>query len=173
MSAEIVIGGPFPRSLVPELLAKIQFDGAGFDWEETVPETEEDLVEKTDGYPLMLYDDAACNGQFEYLEAFLMQHNIPWDRTNNAKYEYDGFLTCFRPGQGIVEFNATQDGEPLVTLEDVLKIKERLLEVLNGKSWGALKLALHKIDQIAPEIEPLKPFTIVDDEPKEVTDEDL
>jgi hypothetical protein len=165
MSAEIVIGGPFPRSLVPELLAKIQFDGAGFGWEETVPETEEDLVEKTDGYPLMLNDHEAHYGRFEYLEAFLMQHGIPWNRNSAAKYEYDGLLTCFRPGQGVIEFYATQDGDPLALMEDVLYIKERLLEVLNGKSWGALKLALARIDKVAPEIEELKPFEIVDDEP--------
>jgi hypothetical protein len=124
--AEIEIGGQFPASLVEDLLSAIDEDGAATDWDgDRVPQSTDELLkavaEDTDGqrHLRLCYSDANY-GQFPSLEGFLREHQVPYDRHSDAKYEYDGELVRYRPGMPSPRvFHASQDGQILVPASDL------------------------------------------------------
>lgn len=158
MSAWIAIGGSVPRALVPELCGAISQQQLSRDWGDDIfePEDEDDLTDALNhkGY-LFLCDDEARWGQFDELEKFLRQHGIAYDRHSSAKYEYDAQLDQFRPGLGILNDLASEDGRPLVDREEVEKIRDALRA---GKVEEALALA----EELCPEISELPPFQLTD-----------
>jgi hypothetical protein len=95
------------------------------------------------------------------LEGFCRKHGIAFDRHSDARYEYDGEVVSWRPvpgGEGVeTAYKATQDGVPLVPLEEVEKIKQALRQ---KKYKKALKLA----EKLAPDVAELPPLSFTDTE---------
>ncbi len=160
----IEIGGPLSRGLVPELLARVQAKTLRWDWCEdavqaTTPDELVDELRQHDCSVLSAGDDEACGGCFPDLEDFLVEHGIAFNRRSDAKYEYDGELVYFRPGmQEPGWIRATQDGEPVVLLDDLQNVRPLLRQ-------GDHQQALAKLDELLDAIPPLPPLTIVDSPP--------
>ncbi len=100
--AEIKIGGKVPAGLLDRFLGElnsIRGRVGGYDGDPFVAETAAELRQTLDddGH-LCLADAEASFGQFEDLEAFCVQHGIPFDRHSDAHYEYDSENVYFRPG---------------------------------------------------------------------------
>lgn len=128
IAAEISIGGPIPRSLVPELCDVIQAEGVGLEWGDRAfhPKTQADLERALcDGY-LVLRDDEASNGQFDDLEDWCQEHGLAYDRQTEPKYEYDGELAQFRPGHEVVLVVTNAEGAAVLPAGDVTRATEAL-----------------------------------------------
>jgi hypothetical protein len=171
IAAELKVGGPVPRQLIPALCRLIGAAGVGLDWGESnfAPATEADLLEavETEGGQglLVLRDDEASWGKFPGLETFLRRHDIAFDRHSSPKYEYDGELVHCRPGMEDTQFTATDDGEGFVPLEAVRKIKAALLA---GDQATALLLA----QEAAPDVPDLPALSFTDDDVADLDDDD-
>lgn len=166
ISAAIHIGGPVSRALAADLAAVIIESGAmpefNLPGSPGTAEWLEAAVNPTSGVLDLCHHEARW-GCFEELEAWLVEHGIPFDRHRDAKYEFDGTLTSFRPTLGTVERTATQDGDPTVRLVEVERVRELLRAALTERSPEKVRGALTALDEaMGPEIPPLDPFVIVD-----------
>ena len=161
--AEIQIGGPIPRSLVPDLLTRIANEGIGWDYggriDATTPEELLEELAQYDSTTLDVGSGEANYGLFPDLEAFLVEHGIAFDRCTEAKYGYDGELVQFRPGMESPKVNlARQSGDRTFTAGDLRPI-QKLLE--RGKAVQAKV----RLDQLLDGIPDLAPLRIVDRHP--------
>jgi hypothetical protein len=119
LAAQITLGGCISRALVPRLCKLIDQAGLMLDWEEPfAPQSAEELLaarRTIDGeWLLQLSDDDAPYGAFCDLEAFLVKHEIPFDRQSDAGHGYDGRLVTYRPDTGLTPWLASSDGQPAV-----------------------------------------------------------
>ena len=87
MAAEIWIGGKLPRSLLDEF----PIDDLRVDWDENPVDrtSEETLLAGREDDHLHFCDCEAAYGEFQELEGWLREHNIPFQRQSSGKYEYD------------------------------------------------------------------------------------
>ena len=127
----ISIGGAIQRKLVGRLCKEIAESGASLDYgsADFEPQNADELLEAAanSGSTLDLMNDQARYGQFEDLEAFLVKHQIAFDRHSDAKYEFDAERVVFRPGMKEPKvLPASNDDNLLVQADDVLKIAKRL-----------------------------------------------
>lgn len=142
------------------MASAIASQGVSHDWGDADVDVS-DVVEMVfdpdrDNAPLKLMDDQARSGEFEELEETLRELGIPYQRHSDTKYEYDGELAWWQPGMkkaGVV--NATQDGEPTVTLKE---LKEAMQ--MDGRS---ITETLHAVEQLIKEKSPprLPPLTVL------------
>jgi hypothetical protein len=146
IAAEIRIGGVVPPARVPKLIEAIEREGVTVTWEEYPFEakTADDLLElalDSKGHPstLNLVDHQARWGQFENLEAFLVQHSIAFDRFTEAKYEYSAEHAWFRPGMPepvvattdsghspVVSFSVLEELDGMLAKSQVDKVRRRI-----------------------------------------------
>ena len=177
MAAEIEIGGKVAAGLVPELCRIISEAGVGLDCGsyDFRPASAKDLLEArrdTDDV-LLLIDDQARWGEFPDLETFLSEHNIPYTRRTEPKYEYDGELVDFRPGGGVIVVPINAAGYPIVpasALADVDAALAQALEYLT-KGPGSVGPAIEPAkkaqqllrEHLPPQVPPLEPFEIETD----------
>jgi hypothetical protein len=131
LAAQITIGGCISRAIAPRLCKLIGAANLLLDWEEPFePRTAEDLLagrREIDGeWVLQLTYLDAPYGAFPELEAFLVAHEIPFDRQSDPGHGYDGALVIFRPGAGPSQFIATSNGEPAVRLQPVWDLEASL-----------------------------------------------
>ena len=101
-AGEIRIGGNVPADLLEEFLGELESSGAkvgGYDGAAFACRTADELRQAVDenGH-LFLVDDQARFGMFEELEGFLCEHDIPYDRHSDARFEFDAENVRFRPG---------------------------------------------------------------------------
>ena len=80
VSASITIGGTLPSALVAAFVAAVENEGLWTDWDKT-PFTFADLP---DGEPLALMAHEVAWGRFEALEAFCVEHQLPFARWAGA-----------------------------------------------------------------------------------------
>ena len=119
---EITIGGKLPAGLLEAFLGVVSSSGAkvgGYEGAAFDATTADGLREVLDenGH-LFLVDDEARYGQFEKLEAFCVQHGIPFDRHSSARYEFDAEKVMFRPGmKRPLEVPSNNDGDDLLDAE--------------------------------------------------------
>jgi hypothetical protein len=162
--AWIEIGGPVPRALVPALLEHIDAAGLRWNWTEDAVKstTAQELVEELrqhDTDLLRAGHDEARYGSFDDLEAFLVRHDIAFDRQSDAKYEHDARLVRFRPGMREPHQSlATQAGSPVIEVEDLRPIQELLQQ-------GDREEAQRRLAQLLDPVPPLPPLTIVEETP--------
>ena len=138
--AKIDIGGKIPAELLPELTQLAVADGLAVDWGgEPITEVEDLLRAVDDDNCLTLYDEQASYGEFDDLETFLRNNDIPYDRASDPHFEYGGCIVMFRPGMKAPRYFPQQDGwimvkvadlEPLLKKRTTLAIKNRLRELL-------------------------------------------
>ena len=159
MPAEMEIGGNLPRSLVDDLLGAIANQGATINWD-ACPTSHGELVAAAAdrGGHLFLCKDEASYGAMEELEDFCREHGLPFNRSSDAKYEYDGETIMFRPGLEDRLFNSTQDGHLLVSAE---ALEQALAAAGDGNATAAAEELREVMGRNVP---PLPPFRIVDDE---------
>jgi|MudIll2142460700_1097286.scaffolds.fasta_scaffold67830_4 hypothetical protein len=168
-AAQITIGGDVPRSLVEGLCNEISASGGSRDWGETSCEpssAEELLASRGEDGTITLYDSEARYGEFPELESFLTAHGIPFDRTSEAKWEYDGEIVKFRPGHELYHLLATQDGETSITSEEIEEIAKRLDDVEGLSKRALLDLVVQVRDDLrsvmAMDVPPVPPLVIVE-----------
>jgi hypothetical protein len=153
MTVHITLGGRVPRLLVPELCAVIRSQSVALDWDQEwfQPEAEQDLLNacaSADGpTPLFLCDHCAPWGEFRELQEFLVQHQLPFDRQHDAKFEFSSELLCFRPEMGSFHFLTNSDERIVVLAENLLPAVELLKQVqrhlLRGATQDAEALVRH------------------------------
>lgn len=135
VSASITIGGRLPKSLIPALLEAIEAEGLGLDYGEPGP-TAEDIVS---GEQLFLADDEVNYGMFETLEAFCLEHDLPFRScADGYSGSFDPEVRILRPGAGEVKhYDATEDGNPVLTLADLQRLGsyEAAVEFLEAGDW--------------------------------------
>src|SRR5687767_7680654 len=106
----ITVGGRIPRELVPGLCRAICNESGGLDWGDDAfkPRRAADLLAARqligNAAVLRLFDETACWGKFELLEAFLIEHRIPFDRQHDAKFDISAGRLVYRPDSGTHEF---------------------------------------------------------------------
>jgi hypothetical protein len=160
--AVITIGGKIPRKLIPDLIDVINTSGAGVEWgnHNTFEglETLTEVVGNNDH--LVLCDDEARYGEFEDLECFLRNNDIPFDRHSAAWYEYDGDIVSFRPKSSDNDnetwhFHATQNGNRMVSFDKVSKVRDLLIQD------QILEAAFLLNDILGDAIPPLPKFEVI------------
>jgi len=153
--AEIHIGGPVPRAVLPELFRVICEEGVSMEDYDGPQPSEADLKKAfREDVVMSLYDAQACFGQFEALEAFLAEHHIHFDRHSDAHYEFDGENVYYRgEGEPLVT-NADQRGNRLVPAQDILGI-------LNAPSDADAKVEAIRELVDPPQAKPIIPIHFV------------
>ena len=121
-----------------------------------------------DGH-LVLADAEASYGQFEELEAFCVEHGIPFDRHSDAHYEFDAQNVYFRPGMRNPESVPSNNaGDDLFSADAVRPVVKELTRVVTAGltreklKAAAVKIIRHLNSLLPPEIEPLPPLEIVE-----------
>lgn len=170
----ISIGGFIPRALIPELLEVIQGEGLAYDYDESPPKTEENLLEiardpNNHGY-LVLKNTDAYYGHFGDLEGFLISHQIPFHRHSDGYGEYDAEIEEYRPERGGPDYfhsRQTDGSTPLVDSESILKLIAPLKAFMENPGQAGAMLPLQVADLIkgleeccGVDIPPLPPFRI-------------
>jgi hypothetical protein len=134
MAAEIWIGGKLPRSLRDEF----PISDLRVDWDETridASSAEAILAARQDGL-LHFCDCEASYGEFQELEGWLREHNIPFQRQSSGKFEYDPYFIEFRPDLPGKKNRdrytlTTQEGTPVIChgkIEKALQSMARLVK---------------------------------------------
>ena len=168
MAAEIWIGGKLPRGLLDEF----PISDLRLDWDETPFDatSEEGILSARDESGLLHFADGeAAWGEFQELEGWLREHDIPFKRRSSGKYEYLPELVEFRPDLGEdVQTNATDSGEPLVCKSELTPILEKMAKLrqsdrpLSAQVRAWKRLAGKLVALVPPTLPPLPPFEIVD-----------
>ena len=111
------------------------------------------VIDEDTGF-IIFRDDQACYGEFEELEERCRQLGLSYDRTSDARYEYDGELVRWRPGmdQPLVE-NATQSGHALID-------RERVQACMAIFQSGRVDDGIKALQDLVPEVAPLPPFSV-------------
>jgi len=122
---EIHIGGPIPRGLRKKLFRAIVDEGASLE-SYGGPDADAEALRKSfqEGSIVHLYADQARYGMFAVLERFLVDHRIPFDRFSEAFCEYNAEVVRYRGGQSAVVLPADQNGQVLLSREEVAGILE-------------------------------------------------
>ncbi len=153
---EIHIGGPIRRPLLKQLIAAIVAEGVSLGNYGDRPATQEALREAfAAGDVVHLYDDQACYGQFDGLEAFLARHRIHFDRHSDSRYEFDAENVYYRGRGRPVVLLATGDGTPLLPCDEITAILDR--ESLDA----AARLRAIRRKAAPPATRPLTPVQLV------------
>ena len=151
MAAEIWIGGKIPATLVPDLCAAIRTEGLATQWGDAPfkPTCAEELLAVSCECPqapkrllVWLCDDEQPWGEFEALESFLQEHNIPYDRYTDGRYEYDCELVQFRPGLGLQCCVTNKAGQPLVDRAEVAAVLTLLERSQHARAVNKLRKLL-------------------------------
>jgi hypothetical protein len=169
IAAEIWIGGKLPRSFIDEFPIsdlKLDFDETPFD-----ATTEEGILSARDEDGLLHFADCeAAWGEFQELEGWLREHNMPFLRRSAGKFDYLPEIVESRPDLGEeVQTIATDSGEPLVGKSELLPVVEKMAELrrsdrpLNAqvRAWKRLAGKLAKL--VPPTLPPLPIFEIIDE----------
>ena len=180
MAAEIHVGGKIPRSAARALCKAVTESGASLEWGggRCDLDTSDDLLgarsADADGpLVLKLYDDQARWGEFEALETFLREHNIPYCRWSEGKYEYDAEAVAFHPQCGLLSWLTNHDQRPIVLASQLAPVEAKLTNLLDTMEHGKAEAAevLAQIEDIRdglcaelpPAVPPLEPLEIVED----------
>ncbi len=179
MSAEIWIGGSISESLVDEFCGVLRDESLSPDYGEASfePHDAEELLEGTlkDSGLLRLCDDEVAYGEFGDLETWLQEHDIPYTRKSDGKYEHDPVVVEFRPESGLHECTANKALQPVVPVEPLRKVVRRLQAATAlpakkkpKKARKRVKQALKLLTRHMPsELPPLPPLEIVHDGPED------
>lgn len=180
MAAEIHIGGKVPRSVAQALCQVLNESGASLEWGDRPfhPQSTDDLLSARwgdTGGPLLLrlYDDQARWGEFDTLERFLREHDIPYCRWSDGKYECDPEVQAFHPDCGLVSWLTNHERHPMVLVSQLTPIVDQLTKLLEDMKQGEAEAVevLTQIetardslrDELPPTVPPLETLEIVGD----------
>ncbi len=175
MATEIWIGGPIPESLVEEFCGVLRTESLSLDYGEAPfePQDAKELLEGAAGNAglLRLCHDEVAYGEFSDLESWLQEHDIPYTRKSDGKYEHDPVVVEFRPESGLHTCTADKGLEPVVSVKPLRKVVRRLQAAMAvpakkkpKKARKQVKRALKLLTRhMPPELPPLPPLEIVVD----------
>ena len=180
MAAQIQIGGKVPQSFALRLCEAVTDEGASTEWggsrfcPRSVDELLEALVNVAGAQVLQIRDTEATSGEFNDLEEFLQGHDIAYTRQSEGKGEYCPEIMEFRPGGEPIKIFTDAEADPIVSVSDVRAATEKLEEGLQSleregiptdNTRKLLDEALSRLlALLPPEVLPLEPFEIVDDQ---------
>ena len=168
--ADIWIGGKIPASLVPALCSAIADEGVSLEWGDARvrPTGADDLTdalkENAQGVRLLWFcDDEASCGEFDILESFLREHEIPFTRHSAGRYEYDPETVHFRPGHGLTRCPTNSAAQPVVEVEEITPVDNLLaaaIELHEHKSgldcWSLVLTARQLLrERLSADVPPL------------------
>jgi hypothetical protein len=171
MAAEIWIGGRLRRSLLEEF----PVSDMRLDWDNSpLPSSsEEDLLAARDKDGLLHFADVEVAwGEFTELEGWLREHELPFRRRSEGKYEYSPERVEHRPdlkGRNREVYCYTSpEGKPMLFVSEVAPIVGRMAKLVADKrpakerlhAWEKLYRKL--VNTLPPELPPLPKFEIVD-----------
>jgi len=171
-AGEIRIGGNVPADLLEEFLGELESSGAkvgGYDGSPVTCRNAEELRRALDenGH-LFLVDDQARFGMFEELEGFLCEHDIPYDRHSDARFEFDAENVRFRPGmERPLTVPSNDAGDDLMDVSMIRPIAGELARLAiatltKDELTAAVQEASRKLNEVLPpEVEPLPPLRVV------------
>jgi hypothetical protein len=125
---QITIGGKITRTDFVRLflVAKNSNVGLGYD-DQGIGETPQDLLDILTGAddlqfdPLRLCSVEANYGRLPDLEEFCRKHKLTYHQRSEARYEYDGEISWWKPGMKQEQSTtATQDGVPTISLLELV-----------------------------------------------------
>lgn len=166
------MGGKLNASLVNELCEQIDAQDVALDWDQTAfcPQTAADLLtalREVKGAAVLYFCSEGANwGQFEELEAWLQENQLPFTRRTGSSTCYDGELVEFRPGRQPAIMPTNVNGRPVAAIEPVQKAWYLLKEAQQALTAGAnaLKPIREAVELLAdvlpPELPPLEPFEV-------------
>ena len=175
MAAEIWIGGSIPESLVEEFCGVLRTESLSTEYggEPFEPQDAKALLEGAaeNGGLLRLCHDEVADGEFSDLESWLWEHDIPYTRKSDGKYEHDPVVVEFRPESGLHACTANKGLEPVVPVKPLRKVVRRLQAAMAvpakkkpKKARKQVKRALELLTRhMPPELPPLPPLEIVVD----------
>lgn len=135
----IRIGGDLRRSLIPEFIEAVRNADALPDWNGGELRNEEDILNqlKLEGDPwLVLQNYDVPGGEFEDLQSWLKNHDLPFDQHSDACVgAYDATWMFFRPGVPHVYVASDGHYSELCDFAPVLRAREALA---NGNVHAAL-----------------------------------
>jgi hypothetical protein len=173
--AEIWIGGKIAASLVPGLCAAIAGEGVCLEWGDARvhPAGASDLTdamkENAQGERLLWFcDDEASYGEFDILESFLREHEIPFTRHSAGRYEYDPETVHFRPGHGLITCATNAAAQPVVEVAEITPVDNLLTAAIEQRQqesdvdcWSMVVTARQLLrDRLSADVPPLEPFQI-------------
>ena len=125
--AQIEIGGDFSPAQQDRLVEWLVASTVGVDWGGPCSADRiRDVLAAADRarVPATFTDDSARYGMFEALESWLREQGLDYRRQSSAKYEYDGEIQTHVGGRTRTVL-CTDDGQPLVPLEDLRNVLGR------------------------------------------------
>jgi hypothetical protein len=173
MAAEIWIGGKLRRSLLEEF----PVSDLCLEWDQgrlkSTSEADITAARNEDGL-LHFADVEAAWGEFQELESWLREHNLPFRRHSEGKYEHSPELVEFRPDlkgkrNRQVYTLTTPEGDPVVSVAEIEKVTDRMAKLAANtnkpaaqrlRAWEGLLAKLVRV--LPPKLPPLPPFEIVD-----------
>ncbi len=171
MAAEIWIGGKLPRRLLDEF----PISDLRLDWDETPFDStsERGILSVRDESGLLHFADCEIAwGEFQELEGWLREHDIPFQRQSSGKYEYDPCFVEFRPdlpGKPDRYTLTTEAGAPVIGREEIEKAMRGMAKLVDDKkrstekrlrAWERIYRRLSR--SVPPKLPPLPAFEIVD-----------
>ncbi|MGD9713230.1 MAG: hypothetical protein AB7V46_14325 [Thermomicrobiales bacterium] len=114
--ATIEIGGALPQVHVPELTKIITQESVWIDWEDTEFSPAHLLRDQ----PLSLVAYEVAWGMFHYLEAFCLEHGLPYVRWNGScRGSFGARRTVFDGVNTVRTFVADDEDQILISLADI------------------------------------------------------
>lgn len=178
--AEIWIGGKIAASVVPGLCAAIADEGVSLEWGDARvrPAGADDLTdamkENAQGVRLLWFcDDEASYGEFDILESFLREREIPFTRHSAGRYEYDPETVHGRPGRGLTTCLTNAAAHPVVEVAEITPVDKLLTAAIEQRQqgsdvdcWSLVVTARQLLrDRLSADVPPLEPCEIEADGP--------
>jgi len=174
VAAHITIGGRVSERIVPALCQAISEQQVGLDWGawNFCPHSAQALLKARRkigaARVLRLYSDEVAYGNFDLLQEFLADHELPFDRWHEAKYEIACELMVYRPDGELRFFLTNLQEEIVIRAEPLMGLPERLRELEHlaraGDRQRTAKLARHcrqlSTRHLPPAISPLPTLQI-------------
>jgi len=175
VAAHITIGGTVSGRIVPDLCQSINAQGVSLKWGEWnfCPETAEELLkacqEIAGAKVLRLYSDEVGYGNFDVLQEFLIDHELPFDRWHESKYEIPCEQMVYRPEAELRFFLTNLQGEIVVTAEPLMGLAGLLEEAQGLLRTSSKRAALQVLrhcrrlvaEHLRPSLPPLPALQIV------------
>ena len=170
MTAEIWIGGKLPRQLVPEM----PIEGLWTDWYGTPcvvdPDKLMEIANENNGY-LHLIDVEAPYGELPELEEWLQQHELPFRRFSDGKYEHDTVIVESRPDLENWPWRrqlASKAGNPLTDATAIAAVLQRMKPFVDAEKppsfeeWLKFRKVYEELRSAVPEpFPPMPKFEVV------------
>lgn len=155
VAGHITVGGQVPKRLVKKLCQRISSQEVALNWADWDfhPKSASELLKarkKIAGHHVLrLYSDNVANGNFDLLQDFLQEHELPFNRWHEAKYETQCELMVYRPGADLRFFQTNFLEEIVVRARPLMLVGATIQEVQQQLRGGSERKAQRLLRQCA------------------------